>query len=200
MLRAALDFADENGIETLSMRKLGQELGVEAMSLYNHVANKDDILDGIADAVWGEIDATSDETDWKTAIRRSAVSAHEAFLRHRRTFSLVASRGGLARLRYIDSVLANLQGAGFSDETTYHALHVLDGYIFGFTLQMLNFEFDAEELGNMTESFFREISADAYPYLSEHVKQHVSRHGDTSGFEFGLDLILDGLGRIRSTT
>ena len=200
VLHAAIVLADAGGLEALSMRRLAKELGVEAMSLYNHVANKDEILAGISDAVAGEIDLPSDEADWKIAIRRSAISARDVFLRHRWATSLwmVRQSGGPARLRYADWMLRTLREAGFSKDLIYHAFHILESYVQGFTLQQLNFPYKGEELAGLAASFLQQLPADEYPDFVEHVMQHLEPHdGDEGGFEMGLDLILDGLERAR---
>ena len=204
VLRAALALADEGGIESLSMRKLGQELGVEAMSLYNHVANKDDLLDGIVEAVTSEIEEPSGGADWKTEIRRTAISSHEVFLRHRWACSLMMRRpnGSTPRMRWMEALLRTLREAGFSADMTHHAYHALDSHITGFTLWQVNMPFETKaELVDLAEGFLREIPADEYPYVIEHAEQHLapfSPDGATE-FEFGLDLILDGLERLRDT-
>src|SRR5215211_6721878 len=135
ILQGALELTDEGGIESLTMRKLGQALGFEAMSLYNHVANKDDVLDGILDLVLAESEPPSPAGDWDAAIRASALSVHEALRRHPWSCTLLMAPGRIrpARLRYMDLLLGRLRKAGFSAETTYHAYHVLDGHIFGFS-------------------------------------------------------------------
>src|SRR3990172_10885512 len=116
VLRSAIRLADEGGLESVSMRRLGQALGVEAMSLYKHVANKDDILDGIADLVMGDFEVPSGDVDWKTAVRRGAISAHQVLLRHPWASSLIESRlnAGPARLRYVDAMIGVLSAAGFA--------------------------------------------------------------------------------------
>jgi AcrR family transcriptional regulator len=212
VLQAAIRLADEGGIESLTMRKLARALGVEAMSLYNHVANKDDLVDGIVDLVVSEIDLPSTAEGWETAIREYAISAHEALLRHPWACSLVMSptttrtmRAG--RLRYMEWLLGQLRGAGFSPELTYHAYHALDGHILGFTLWQLGHSASAKEIGGAQDladfagRFLRELGAGDYPYLAEHVEQHVAAFGgdgeSASEFEFGLGLILDGLKRAR---
>jgi AcrR family transcriptional regulator len=204
VLHAAISLADEGGIESLTMRKLGQALGVEAMSLYNHVTNKDDILDGILDVVVGEIDVPSKGADWKAAIRQTAISAHEVLLRHPWACNLMFSptRVSPARLRWTESVLATLREAGFSPEMTHHAYHALDSHITGFTLWQVSFPFSAEDLAEIGAAFLRELPVDDYPYLAEHIEQHLtdSSHDDGGEFEFGLDLILDGLERVRGGT
>ncbi len=202
VLRAALALADTGGIDSLSMRKLGEELGVEAMSLYNHVANKDDILDGIVDAVASEIDLPPDGADWKAALRQTAVSAHEALLRHRWAADLWMSRGGMSqpRFRYGDSLLRALREGGFSKELTYHAFHILESHVVGFTLHRQSFTFDSKDLGELAARFLREFPADDYPDLAEHIKQHTEPSYQRQGtFDFGLELILEGLERLRDS-
>ena len=204
VLHAALALADEGGIESLTMRKLGQELGVEAMSLYNHVANKDDIVDGIVELVLGEVEVPSGEADWKTEIRRTAISSHEVFLRHRWACSLMMHRPntGAGRMPWMEAVLRTLREAGFSADMTHHAYHALDSHITGFTLWQVNMPFETKaELVDMAERFLSQIPADEYPYVIEHAEQHIapSSPDGATEFEFGLDLILDGLERLRDT-
>jgi AcrR family transcriptional regulator len=202
ILHAALELADENGIEAVSMRKLGQALGFEAMSLYNHIANKDDLLDGILDLVLAETELPSPEGDWDAAVRRSAISVHGALRRHTWAAALVMAPGRIrpARLRYMDSLLGRLREAGFSAETTYHAYHVLDAHIFGFSLWQRSHTYTDEEMADAVERFARTITGDEYPYLHEHAGQHFAEgpHQEMSAFELGLDLILDGLEKIRT--
>ena len=200
ILAAAVDVADENGIESLTMRKLGETLGFEAMSLYNHVANKDDLLDGMIDLVLAETESPSAADDWDAAIRASAISVHEALRRHPWACNLLMAPGRVrpTRLRYMDLLLGRLREAGFSAETTYHAYHVLDGHIFGFSLWETSHTYTAEEVSNFVAKFAQTITVDAYPYLHEHAQQHFSEgpHREVSAFEFGLDLIVDGLKKI----
>jgi AcrR family transcriptional regulator len=197
ILHAALELADQSGIESLTMRKLGQALGFEAMSLYNYVANKDDLLDGVLDLVLEESEPPPPAGDWDAAIRSSAVSVHQALARHPWAAPLVMSPGHIrpARLRYMDLLLGRLRGAGFSAEATYHAYHVLDAHIFGFSLWQASHTFNAAAISDMTAEFERMIPADEYPYLHEHGRQHLDAgpHHDVSAFDLGLDLILDGL-------
>src|SRR5438445_157316 len=201
ILRTALDLADESGIEALTMRKLGQALGFEAMSLYNHVANKDDVLDGILDLVLDETEPPSPAGNWHTAIRSSAISVHQALTRHPWACPLLMSPGRIrpARLQYMDSLLGRLRETGFSAETTYHAYHVLDAHIFGFSLWQANHSYNAAQVADMAAEFERMIPADVFPYLHEHGEQHLSKgpYHDVSAFEFGLDFILAGLEKIR---
>jgi AcrR family transcriptional regulator len=200
ILRAALELVDDGGIDSLTMRKLGQALGFEAMSLYNHVANKDDVIDGILDLVLAESELPSPSGEWDGAVRSSAVSVHTALRRHPWASAVVMAPGRLrpARLRYMDSLLGRIREAGFSAETTYHAYHVLDGHIFGFSLWEASHSYSDADASEMMAAFERTITADEYPYLREHGEQHFAEgpHHDVSAFEFGLDLILDGLKKI----
>ena len=202
VLRKALELADAGGIESLSMRRLGQELGVEAMSLYNHIANKEDLLDGLADIVIGEVEVPSIGGDWKEAMRRRAISAREMLVRHPWASGLMESRTNQSptRLRYPDAVLGTLRQAGFSIEMAIHAFFTLDSYIYGFAVQETNLPSGTpEELAGMADLIARQLPADEYPYLHEVVAEHVLMSGFNYAdeFEFGLDLILDGLERAR---
>jgi AcrR family transcriptional regulator len=184
------------------MRKLGQELQVEAMSLYNHVANKDDILDGIVDLVFGEIALPSGSGDWKLAMRKRAISAHEALLRHPWAPSLMQSRTrpGPATMKHHDSVLGSLRRAGFTLVLAAHAVSVIDGYVYGFALQQINIPLQStEQVAIVGENILRQL-AGSYPYLAEMITDHALMPGYdySEEFEFGLDLILDGLDRLRS--
>ena len=204
VLGAAVAFADENGIGSLSMRKLGEALGVEAMSLYNHVANKDDLLDGMVDLVFGEIDLPSGASDWKTAMRDRAGSARRALSRHPWAIALMQSRTapGPSTLRHHDAVIGSLRGAGFSIEMAAHAFSALDSYIYGFALQEASLPFDAaEETAEVAEMILSQFPADEYPHLTELTLEHVLQPGYDYGneFEFGLDLVLDGLERLRGS-
>ena len=201
VLGAAVSLADEDGIEALTMRELGLRLGFEAMSLYNHVANKDDILDGMVDLVVSEIDLPSDTVDWKEAMRRRAISAQSVFSRHPWASALIDSResSGPARLRYFDWMIGTLRRAGFTLEMTAHALSVLDSYIYGFGRQQLNVSPEGDVTPEeMAEAFLRAIPADEYPDLREMVVEHAMKSGYDEGadFRFGLDLILDGLQKL----
>jgi AcrR family transcriptional regulator len=203
IVAAALALVDAGGIDALTMRRLGDGLGFEAMSLYNHVANKDDLLDGIVDLVLAESEPPSSTGAWDAAIRSSAISVHDALRRHPWSAALLMSPGRVrpARLKYMDLLLGRLREAGFGAETTYHAYHVIDGHIFGFSLWETSHTYTAEEISKYAAMYADAISADAYPYLHEHAQQHFSEgpHRDVRAFEFGLDLILDGLRRLRDT-
>jgi AcrR family transcriptional regulator len=198
VLRAAIAFADAKGIESLSMRKLGQELGVEAMSLYKHVANKDDMLDGMVDVVFSEIDLRCDGVHWKTAMRDRAISARAALSRHPWAIGLTESRmrPGPANLRHHDSVIGCLRDAGFSIEMAIHAYSALDSYIYGFALQERSLPFETpDQAGEVAEIILNQFPPDEYPNLAETVVELVTKSGYdyADEFVFGLDLILDGL-------
>src|SRR3954469_7310190 len=190
ILRAALVLADESGIESLTMRKLGRELGFEAMSLYNHVANKDDLLDGILDLVLEESEMPSPAGDWAAAVRSSAISVHRALRRHPWACNLLMAPAHIrpARLRYMDALLGRLREAGFTAETTYHAYHVLDAHIFGFSLWQTSHAFAAAQIPDRAAQLERLLPPDEYPYLNEHGRQHLTdgAHRDVSAFEVGL--------------
>ncbi len=203
VLRAAVALADQGGIGALSMRKLGQVLGVEAMSLYNHVAGKGGLLDGMIDIVFSEIGLPSGGAGWKPAMRQRAISVREVLGRHRWAIGLMESRRspGPATLRHHDAVLGCLRGAGFSVELTAHAYALLDSYIYGFALQEASLPFGtAEETAQVTQDIAGQFPADQYPHLTElataHVLQPGYRHGNE--FEIGLELILDALERAAS--
>jgi AcrR family transcriptional regulator len=204
VLRAAVDLADAGGVGSLSMRKLAQELGVEAMSLYRHVRNKGDIVDGMVDLVFGEIGLPPGGVDWKTAMRRRAIAAREVLARHPWAIGLMESRStpGPATLRHHDAVIGCLRAAGFSIALTAHAYSVLDSYVYGFALQQASLPFKtSEEVVGVAGSFLRQFPAEAYPHLAELTVQHVLRPGYdyADEFEFGLGLVLDGLERVRDT-
>jgi AcrR family transcriptional regulator len=203
VLRAALVLADTGGIESLTMRKLGQELQVEAMSLYNHVAGKDDILDGIVDLVFSEIALPSGPADWKTAARERAISAREALRRHPWATSLMHSRTnpGPASLRHHDSVLGSLRKAGFPLVMAAHAVSVIDGYVYGFALQQANMPLHTpEQVAEVGENILRQLDHE-YPNLAEMITDHAMKpdYDYSDEFKFGLDLILDGLEGLRAT-
>jgi AcrR family transcriptional regulator len=200
VLRAAIALADEGGIEAVSMRKLAQQLGVEAMSLYNHVANKDDLLDGITNLVLSEIELPADAPDWRAAVRQSAISAHDLLRRHKWACSLAMSpaRNIPVRVRNMEWLLRQLREAGFSADLTYHAYHALDSHIWGFTLWEHGHTITPDDIEDLATAFLREFPRAEYPYLHEHVGQHIDGFGrDVSAFDLVLDLILDGLERAR---
>ena len=204
VLRTAIALADERGVGELTMRKLAKELGVEAMSLYNHVANKDDLLDGMIDIVFSEIDAPSADGDWKTELRKRAVSTRAALRRHPWAVGEMEGRTnhGPSNMRVHDAVLGCLLGAGFSVEMTVHAYSVQDAYIYGFALQETDMssetpeDFAAEAQRQMTQ--YEAVLAD-YPNLVRVVGGYVAKVGYDyeTEFLFGLDVILEGLERLR---
>lgn len=195
VIAEALRLADEEGADALSMRHLGQRLGVEAMSLYNHVANKDEILDGIVEAVLSEIVIPSLEDDWKEAMRRRAISAREVFLRHPWAMGVLESRpqnSSPQRLGYYDAVLGALLNAGFDSRLAVRAFSTLDAYIFGSILQELRLAFDDQEsLDRIGDDLMRQM-AEAYPHLSAATAEAMEAGYDLAAeFLWGLDLMLD---------
>jgi AcrR family transcriptional regulator len=204
VLRAAVDLADKGGVESLSMRKLARALGVEAMSLYRHVHNKGDIVDGMVDLVFGEIGLPPGGADWKAAMRQRATSAREVLARHPWSIGLMESRRtpGPATLQHHNAVLGCLRDAGFSIAMAAHAYSLLDSYIYGFALEQASLPFQtSEEAVEVADSIRRQFPVDAYPHLMEMAIQHVLQPGYdyADEFEFGLDLILDGLERAQHT-
>jgi AcrR family transcriptional regulator len=200
ILRAAVRLADKGGIDAISMRKLAQSLGVEAMSLYNHVANKDEVLDGITDLVVGEIALPQRGGDWKEAMRARARSAHEVVLRHPWSTMLIVSRlnVGPAMLRYIDATLAVLRDAGFTYELADRAWNAMDSHIYGFTLQQLNFPLEPADYASAAREFLPMLPADQYPHMRALAELVIAgKHFGVHDFDFGLDLLLDGLDRLR---
>jgi AcrR family transcriptional regulator len=200
VLRAALVLADREGIDALTMRRLGQELEVEAMSLYNHVADKGDIVDGIVDLVFSEIDVPSGRAGWKTSMRRRARSAHDTLVRHPWASSLMQSRPnpGPATLRHHDAVIGCLRKAGFTIHMAAHAFSVLDSYVYGFAQQQQNLTYTTpEEATVIAENILRQLPADDYPHLAEMIVEHALQPGYdyAAEFKFGLELILNGLER-----
>ena len=201
VLCAALALADQRGIAAVTMRALAEQLGVEAMTLYYYVARKDEILEGIADMVAGEIDLPPPGPDWRAALRTTAISAHDVLVRHQWANNLMLSSPvGPARMRYMNAVLGRLREAGFSAAMTDVAYHVLDSHIVGSTLWQAGYASLPRDLNDIATDFLRELPVAEYPFLAEHVEQHLAeRDPETkSAFEFGLDLILDGLEAIRS--
>lgn len=200
VLRAAVALADEQGIAALSMRTLGAALGVQAMSLYNHVSNKEDILAGIVDLVVGEIEVPAAEEDWRVVMRRRAQSAHAVLMRHPWACGLLMSRAnvGPAMLRYLDATLGCLHRAGFSLPMADHAWNAMDSFIYGFTLHKLNFPFKAEEYAQAAAFYLPTLSAAQYPtFHALTVLVATGQHDGLHDLEFGLDLLLDGLERVR---
>jgi AcrR family transcriptional regulator len=204
VVRAAVAYADENGIEPLTMRNLAAEVGVKAMSLYNHVANKEDLLDGMIDVVFGEIELPSGEDGWKTAMRRRAIAVRTVLSRHRWAIGLMESRTspGPATLRHHDAVIGCFRAAGFTLALAAHAYSALDSYIYGFAMQERGLPFDTpEETAQLAQVIVAQFPADKYPHLAEFTFEHVLQPGYdfAAEYEYGLALILDGLERAAGT-
>ncbi len=202
--RAAIALADAGGIDAVTMRRLGEELGVEAMSLYHHVANKSDLMDAMVDGVFSEIELPDGGTGWREAMRVRAVSARQVLVRHPWAAPLMQSRTtpGPATLRHHDTVIGSLRTAGFSVAMTAHAFSLLDAYVYGFALQEASLPF-TEPAGTveLAQAIMAEFAAGEYPHLTELTVSHVLQPGYAFGdeFEYGLDLILDGLEASRPT-
>jgi AcrR family transcriptional regulator len=194
ILATALRLADRDGLEAVTMRRLGQALGVEAMSLYKHVKNKEAILESLLERVLAEVELPQPALDWETELRRAALSMHDALARHPWACTLVMaptfSPDALeARIRYIEALLRTLREAGFTPAQAYYGYHALDSHTVGFRMWELGHAVphtaDVEQLTHQIES-------GAYPYLLEHARQHDANHPQSS-FEFGLDAIFDKL-------
>jgi AcrR family transcriptional regulator len=205
VLAAAMTLADEGGIESLTMRRLARALGVETMTTYYHAANKDDILAGITDRVVGEMEPPSRGGDWKAAIRASAISTHEVLRRHPWAADLLMSstRVSPARLRQMERLLACLREAGFADELTDHAYHAIDIYVLGFALWEARFRRTIPgPLADLATTVLGDPTLADYPHVADHVAFHLRVPSGTrvGTYEFGLDLILDGLEQALATT
>lgn len=194
---AAMSLADAEGLESLTMRRLAKELGVEAMSLYHHVANKDDILDGMADMVFSEIELPSHEDDWHTAMRQRAGSLRAALLRHPWALLILGSRSspGPATLRHHDAVLGRCRAAGFSVEMSAHSFSLIDSFVYGSVLQEITLPFQDDNVDVKVQEVIGHLSPDQYPHLSELTVEHIMQVGYSYGaeFDFGLNLVLTGL-------
>ena len=202
VLAAAIAHADSGGLEALSMRKLAELLDVVPMALYRHIANKDDLIDAMVDVVFGEIEPPVAGADWRSAMRQRGIAVRDALARHRWAIGLMESRlhPGPANLRHHDAVLGNLRAAGFSLEMAAHAYSVLDGYVYGFALTKMSLPFDAStDMSAMADSMLEPFPDGSYPHLVEFITGHATKPGYDYGdeFEYGLDLILDGLERAR---
>lgn len=204
VLSTAMALADREGIDALSMRNLARELGVEAMSLYHYIEGKDDLLSAIGDKVKGEIELpASRPSEWKAAVRRMAVSYHAALGRHSWYHGLkpLPIRVGPATLNYMEWVLGTLRRGGFSPRMTHHAYHILDSHVVGSSQWEAGIvkALPKGKLTDIAKSVLERIPIDKFPYMHEHTQQHIggATKGDKSPFELGLDLILDGLDRLR---
>ena len=200
VLRAAISLADEGGIESLTMRRLGQELEVGPMALYRHVTNKDDLVDGLVDLVFAEIGLPPIGADWRTAMRERSFSLRDTLLRHRWAIGLMESRRnpGPSNLRHHDAVIGSLLAAGFDMAMSAHAYSLLDAYIYGFALTKMQLPFeDTAEIAAMAESMLAPFPVNTYPNLADFITEHAMQPGYdyANEFEYGLELILDGLER-----
>jgi AcrR family transcriptional regulator len=202
VLRAAVELADRGGIDAVSMRKVGNHLGVEAMSLYNHVANKEQMLDGMVDLVVGEIDQSEAGGDWKAAMRRRVLAAREVMVRHPWAAGVIESRINMSAtmLQYMDSVVGIFRTGGFSLELTHHAMHALGSRMLGFNQELFDDSEALEESPEVAALMLQQMT-DEYPNISAMLGE-VSHEGEPIGgkgcddqaeFVFGLDLLLDGL-------
>ena len=204
VLRAAMAVADAGGLETLTMRTLGQELGVGPMALYRHVASKDDLVDGIVDLVFDQIELPAPGADWRTAMRDRAIAVRDALMRHRWAIGLMESRRnpGPANLRHHDAVIGNLRAAGFDMAMAAHAYSLLDSYIYGFAQTQMNLPFESTtEIAEVAEEMLAPFPLNAYPNLAAFITEHAMKPGYDYGdeFEYGLDVILGGLQGARET-
>jgi AcrR family transcriptional regulator len=197
VLRAAIALADAAGVRALTIRSLAAKLGVTPMSVYYYVANKSEILDGIIDVVFSEIELPPEDGDWRSEIRRRAISARKVLARHPWAIGLLESRKspGPANLRHHDAMIGTLRAAGFSVEMTAHAYALLDSYVYGFALQEAGLPFDGKDVADVAEPIMQSFSADEYPHLVELAREYILQPGYDFGdeFEFGLNVILDAL-------
>lgn len=200
VLEAALRMADEGGLDALSMRNLAQALKVEAMSLYNHVSNKERILDGLVELVVSEIEVPARGGDWRRTMRRRALSAHAALMRHRWATMLFVSRMNIGpnMLRYVDATIGCLTAAGFSYRLADDAWTALDAYTYGFTLQKLNFPLEPTEYASAAKGFLPMIPVETFPHLRGMSEEVIAgRQDGIHHLELGLDVLLEGLERLR---
>ncbi|MGA7688718.1 MAG: TetR/AcrR family transcriptional regulator C-terminal domain-containing protein [Jiangellales bacterium] len=198
VLDAAVRIADRRGIEAFTIRRLADELGVKPMTIYHHVPNKDAIIDGMVDRVFAEIDLPPADQHWKAAMRHKCMSARDVMLRHPWAPPLMESRTtpGPATLLHHDTVLGCLLGGGLSFELVAHAGAVLDSYVYGFTMQETHLPFGGgEQIGELAEAIIEAMPADGYPNMVAFTVNHVLKPGYnfSTSFEFGLDVLLDGL-------
>ena len=203
VIQGALSVADSGGLGSLTIRSLANELGAKPMSVYYHVANKDEILDALVDIVFTEIQLPTPGGDWRSEMRKRASSAREVLARHRWAIGLLESRTdpGPANLRHHDTVIATLQAAGFSTQLTAHAYALLDSYVYGFALQEAALPFQSPDSvgdGDVVESIMERMTEDEYPHLVHMATSYYLQPGYDFGdeFGFGLDLILDGIERM----
>ncbi|EMY60048.1 tetracyclin repressor, C-terminal all-alpha domain protein [Leptospira terpstrae serovar Hualin str. LT 11-33 = ATCC 700639] len=195
-MKVAIQLADNSGLEELSMRNLALHLGVEAMSLYNHVKNKDELLDEMVDSVVSKVTLPKIGGDWKKEMKKRARSARQILIQHPWVTMLVVSRMnvGQSMLTYFDATLGCLHSAGFSLQAADHIINAIDSHIYGFILQELNFPIQPKEYAETAESFLPNLKSSPYIYLTKLTEEVISgKYNGLHQFEFGLDLILDGL-------
>lgn len=200
VMAAALQMADAEGLDALSMRNLAAALKVEAMSLYNHVPSKEKILEGLVELVVSEIEMPVVGANWKSSMRRRALSAHAVLMAHPWATQLFASRinVGPNMLHYIDRTLGCLREGGFSYPLADHAWNALDSYIYGFTFHTLNFPLDPADYVSATKQFIHLIPVETFPYMNGLSQELIAgRHDGVHRFELGLDLLLEGLEKLR---
>ncbi|WP_432878882.1 TetR/AcrR family transcriptional regulator C-terminal domain-containing protein [Kribbella sp. CA-245084] len=205
VLRAAVEVADAGGLNGLTIRSLARALDAKPMSVYYHVANKDEILDSIVDFVFSEIELPSADGDWRVELRRRATSARNVLRRHRWAIGLMESRTtpGPATLQHHDAVIATLRAAGFSQALTAHAYALIDSYTYGFALQEAGLPFEGPEtVGDVAVPIMEQFAAGNYPHLVAMATDYYLKPGYDFGdeFDFGLELILDGLARLLTST
>jgi AcrR family transcriptional regulator len=205
VLNGALAVADAAGVDALTMRLLAEHLGVKPMALYHHFATKSEIIDGIVDLVFSEIDLPSIGGEWRSEMKRRACSARQALSRHPWSIALLQSRThpGPATLRHHNAVIGALRGAGFSVLMTAHAYALLDSYVYGFALSEASLPINGPQtVAEVAESMMLQYLAEDYPHLSEFSTEHILKPGYDFGqeFEFGLELVLDGLARSLAMT
>ncbi|MFL5645717.1 MAG: TetR/AcrR family transcriptional regulator [Chloroflexota bacterium] len=201
VLEAAVDLADREGIDAVSMRRLGQELGIEAMSLYTHIRGKEDLLDGMVDVVVAGIPVDTVGPDWRATLRRQILDARGVMLRHRWAARIIETRTapGLATLGYMEAATGIIRDGGFSVDLTHHAMHVLGSRVLGFNQDL----YDDSGTPDEAAAAFAAQLASTYPNIAA-IAGAASHEGGLGGcdddyeFEFGLDLILDGLERRRA--
>jgi AcrR family transcriptional regulator len=202
----AMELADASGVRALSMRQIGDHLGVQAMSLYHYVSGKEELLSAMVDHVFGEVGLEFPGSTWQSSLRATAISAHDLFLKHPWTCELVLGPGLIvisnARLRYIESILARLRGAGFTPQDASHGYHALDSHTLGYTLWELGHRAPADTPDGFYEEVLQQLDSANFHYLIEHAGVHFDESNDgLDEFAFGLDLILEGLAArlLRST-
>jgi AcrR family transcriptional regulator len=203
VLEVAMTHADDGGLEALTMRRLADDLGVAPMALYRHVANREDLVDGLIDAVYREIEPPPADGDWKAAMRRRAIALRDVLARHRWAIGLMESRTnpGPANLRHHDAVIGSLRAGGFEMADVAHAYSLLDAYIYGFALTKMNLPFDeTSDIPGVAQEMLEPFPVNEYPNLTAFITDHAMQPGYdfADEFEMGLDVILDALERDRA--